>query len=70
MAEIIGSAPYRSCLSLVKSGKGNLGLSKGSRKQLFLFRRSLSNCLTLVYVLTVVFGACQRTDGFVLVLLL
>ena len=53
-----------------KSGKGSLGLSKGLRKQLFLFRRSLSNCLTFVYVFNVVFGTCDRTDGFVLVLLL
>ena len=35
--------------------------------QLSLFGRSLSNCLTFVYVLNVVFGTCDRTDGFVLV---
>jgi hypothetical protein len=38
--------------------------------QLSLFGRSLSNCLTFVYVLNVVFGTCDRTDGFALVLLL
>ena len=45
-----------------KTGEGDLGTSKkGLRKQLFLFRRSLSNCLTFVYVLNVVFGTCDRT---------
>jgi hypothetical protein len=61
-----------------KSGKGNLGLSKG------LSNFSLSSVISaaislweifiqlsdLLYVLNVVFCTCDRTDGFVLVLLL
>ena len=54
-----------------KSGKGNLGLSDLSS----VIRAALSlweilDCLTFLYVLNVVLGTCDRTDGFVLMLLL
>jgi hypothetical protein len=45
-----------------KSGKGNLGLSDLSSV--------ISAAVSLWDVLNVVFGTCDRTDGFVLMLLL
>jgi len=50
--------------------RGALVSQKGLRRQLFLFGRSLSNCKTFIHVSNVVFGTYDRTDGFVLVLLL
>jgi hypothetical protein len=47
-----------------KSGKGNLGLSKG------LSNFSLFSVLSAATSLWEIFGTCDRTDGFVLVLLL
>ena len=46
-----------------KSGKGNLGLSD-------LLWEIFIELSDLFYVLNVVFGTCDRTDGFVLMLVL
>ena len=52
-----------------KSGKGNLGLSDlSSVISAAVSLWDILDCLTFVYVLNVVFGTCDRTDGFVLVL--
>ena len=54
-----------------KSGKGNLGLSDlTSVISAAVSLWEILDCLTFLSVLNVVFGTCDRTDGFVLMLLL